>query len=127
MKARIIILGLLLTGCQIAPNFDTNQYFLLTGMKEDATRLGQQCPNLQAQDIQNSLKYKSEELVIYSQYLPADSNVYQAAQVIDTMIANLIKHYLTPSDPKSAYCAIQLQNIKDGVDKIQHAMSILER
>ena len=110
MKKIIIslTLALAITGCSLFPQFyDNNEYELLARLETSVQLIGENCSNNETvREFLPRLVYDAELLHTYTFYIPANTEVYQMAELLKKDVREFETQY-KKGEPKSLYCKLK--------------------
>lgn len=114
---------MLLVACSV-PQFDNNEYMLITQVKYHATEGSKMCARdpVGAFTLHgNEVREKTDILVMYSEHLPNNAKTHDMALKLQDMTQGLTKQ-----SPSSGYCKAKFDNIAVSADLI-HKVTGAER
>jgi hypothetical protein len=125
MKATLLAIFLLLSGCTVADSyllgkFDNNEYMLVTQIRTDSARAILTCDNAQQSLISAlAIADKTQLLENYSEKLPHNSDVYDASKNLNQIAQGLVKQYKTAKTVSTVFCKLKFGSLESSAAAIQ--------
>lgn len=127
---RLLLVGLfaLLPGCAIIDaylmtKYDSNEYRIITEIRADSAHAKSDCDNAQLSKANASaVGSKTEMFVLYSQYIPRNSNGISASKSLNEMAQGLVDRYKATGPVSPAFCRIKFNAIEHSAELIQHTI-----
>jgi hypothetical protein len=133
MKKILIFLNLfLLTGCSTLLDaylmkYDSNEYKIITEIRTTAELARDKCEGSTAADESLNLYTLTVSFVNYTEFLPHDDKVKNAAIELNKMSAGLKDQYLKGTKVSPSFCKIKFENIENSAKIIQQAVGAKPR
>ena len=126
MKKLLIALVLTLTsGCTLIDaylmtKYDPNEYKLITDIRAKSQIYKTQCED-QIQSKINATKINNTTtlLVLYSEHIPRNVEVYNSAKEIDGMAKGIESLYAKNDKVSPVFCKIKYETMEKSADKVQ--------
>jgi hypothetical protein len=102
--------------------FDSNEYQIITDVRTTAQLAKEKCDTPDAAINANNLYALTVSFSNYTEFLPHDSKVKNAAVELNKMSTGLRDQYAKGSKVSSAFCRIKFENIENSAKIIQQAV-----
>ena len=127
MKRLIVLILPLLVSCAtydtaMVTGFDGGEYQIVTEIGLDAQRYQKQCGTPTAAANADSLTYKSELFVRYSQGIPHNDDMIQASKSLNEIVQGLNDRYKDPTPVPKLFCELKYTSIENAAGIIQHVI-----
>lgn len=107
--------ALLITGCDIVPQFyDSNEYLILAEIETSSRLLADECVELDSMAVMpriDGLYEKAELFRTYTFFQPKNMEIAEQAEIIATNIGELRARY-RQGKPSEKYCQLKAETIK---------------
>jgi hypothetical protein len=132
MKKILFLSLFLLAGCKTLVDsylmkYDTNEYQLITEIRTTSQLAKEKCDNPDVASETVKLYSLTVSFVNYTQFLPHDDKVKNAAVELNKMSAGLRDQYAKNNKVSSTFCRIKFENIENSAKIIQQAVGAKPR
>jgi hypothetical protein len=132
MKKILFLILFFLTGCSTLVDsylmkYDTNEYQLITEIRTTSQLAKEKCDTPDAATDSVKLYSLTVSFVNYTQFLPHDDKVKNAAVELNKMSNGLRDQYAKSSKVSAAFCKIKFENIENSAKIIQQAVGAKPR